>query len=142
MSNHYTVDVLTPYRVLAKNLPAESMLIPTESGQINVLENHTHIVTKLTTGQLSVFGGADDPDRFFTVTHGICKVLNDKVVILSQVSEENHEIDAERARLSLKNAEEMLNNESLSDDELNKYQRKAERAKLRIQMADFVKPGK
>lgn len=134
MANHYTVDVLTPSRVLVKDLPAESLLVPTESGQINVLENHTHIVTKLTTGQLSVFGGTDDPDRFFTITAGVCKVLNDKVVILTQVSEENTEIDVERAKLSLQNAEQMLSNESLSDEDITKYQRKVERSKLRIQM--------
>lgn len=142
MSNHYTVDVLTPNRVLVKGLPAESLLVPTESGQINVLENHTHLVTKLTTGQLSVFGSADDPDRFFTITSGICKVLNDKVVILTQVSEESNEIDVERARLSLENAERMLSNESMSDDEVIKYQRKVDRSKLRLQMAEFVKPRK
>ncbi len=142
MSNHYTVDVLTPSRVLVKDLPAESLLVPTESGQINVLENHTHIVTKLTTGQLSVFGSADDPDRFFTITSGVCKVLNDKVVILTQVSEENHEIDVDRAKLSLQNAEQMLSNESMSDEDVQKYQRKVDRSKLRIQMAEFVKPRK
>ena len=142
MSNHYTVDVLTPSRVLVKDLPAESLLVPTESGQINVLENHTHIVTKLTTGLLSVFGSADDPDRFFSITAGVCKVLNDKVVILTQVSEESHEIDTERAKLSLQNAEQMLSNESMSDEDVEKYQRKVERSKLRLQMAEFVKPKK
>jgi F-type H+-transporting ATPase subunit epsilon len=134
MSNHYTVDILTPSKVIAKNLPAESLLIPTEGGQINVLENHTHIVTKLATGELTVFGGSGDADRFFTITAGVCKVLDDKVVILSQVSEENKDIDVERAKRSLKNAEEKLNNESLSDDERTKYQRKTERSQLRIQL--------
>jgi F-type H+-transporting ATPase subunit epsilon len=109
-------------------------LIPTEGGQINVLENHTHIVTKLATGELSVFGGSDDADRFFTITTGVCKVLNDKVVILSQVSEENKDIDVERAKMSLKNAEDMLTKDDLTDDERTKYSRKIERSKLRIQL--------
>lgn len=140
MSNFFTVDILTPYKVIAKDIPAESILIPTVKGQINVLPSHTHIVTKLSTGQLSVFGGSDDPDRHFTVSYGICKVLNEKVTILANTSEECAEIDAERAKLALKNAEERLNNSSnLSDDEIEKYRRKAERAKLRIQMAEFVR---
>ncbi len=134
MSNHYTVDILTPNKVVAKNLPAESLLIPTEGGQINVLENHTHIVTKLATGELSVFGGSGDADRFFTITAGVCKVLNDKVVILSQVSEENKDIDVERAKKSQKNAEEMLSKDSLTDEERTKYFRKIERSKLRVQL--------
>lgn len=134
MSNHYTIDILTPSKVVVKNLPAESLLIPTEGGQINVLENHTHIVTKLTTGELSVFGASGDADRFFTITAGVCKVLNDKVVILSQVSEENKDIDVERAKRSQKNAEEMLSNDSLTDEQRTKYQRKIERSQLRIQL--------
>jgi F-type H+-transporting ATPase subunit epsilon len=53
---YYTVDILTPSKIIAKNIPAESLLIPTVRGQINVLENHTHIVSKLSTGVLTVFG--------------------------------------------------------------------------------------
>lgn len=135
MSNHYTVDLLTPSRVLAKGIPAKSLFVPTESGQINILENHTHVVTKLTTGQVTIFGGADDPDRFFTVTSGICKVLDDKIVILSKTSEEAHEIDAEKAKTSLDHAESKLSNESLTDEEIALYQERVEIAKLRIQMA-------
>ena len=55
--NYYTVEILTPSKIIAKKMPAESLLIPTTRGQINVLEDHTHIVTKLAPGILSVFGG-------------------------------------------------------------------------------------
>jgi F-type H+-transporting ATPase subunit epsilon len=121
--NYFTVDILTPYKVVAKDIPAESLLIPTVSGQINVLPHHTHVITKLDTGTLSVFGGADDPDRFFTITTGICKVLEDKIVVLSNVSEEWIDIDVERAKQALDNARERLHSEALSDDEIEKYQK-------------------
>ncbi len=137
--NHFTVDVLTPNRVVARNVPAEALLIPTTRGQINVLPNHTHVVTQLSTGVLSIFGGSDDPDRHFTVSHGICKVLEDKVVILSNTSEEVHEINVERAERALKFAEEQLGSKALDDQELVKFQRKAERARLRIQLAKSAK---
>tara|TARA_R110000868_G_scaffold100128_5_gene275431 strand:- start:32033 stop:32458 length:426 start_codon:yes stop_codon:yes gene_type:complete len=140
--NHFTVDVLTPNRVVAKDVPAEALLIPTSRGQINVLPNHTHVVTQLSTGMLSIFGGSDDPDRHFTVTHGICKVLEDKIVILSNTSEEQHEIDADRAIKALKFAEEKLANEALDEEDHVKYHRKAERARLRIQFAKEQKNRK
>ncbi|MCO4795086.1 MAG: ATP synthase F1 subunit epsilon [Bacteriovoracaceae bacterium] len=135
--NNYTIDILTPSKVIAKEIPCESLLVPTVKGQINVLVGHTHIVSKLETGIVTVFGGEDDPDRYFSVTAGVCKVLDNKVIILSNTSEENHEIDVERAKASLARAEEMLSNESLSDDELVKYRRKVERANLRVQLASF-----
>ncbi len=136
--NNFTVDILTPNKVVARSIPAENVVIPTQKGQIEVMKDHTHVVEKLETGIVSILGSAEDPDRHFLVTVGICKVLNDKITILSNTSEEQHEVDLERAELSLKNAQEMLQN-TLSDDELTKYRRKAERAGLRIQLAKRVK---
>ncbi len=133
--NYFLVDVLTPSRVLARNIPAESILVPTVRGQINILPEHTHIIAKLETGLLSIFGDADDSDRHFTVTTGICKVLGNRITILSNVSEEDLEINIERAERSLANAKEKLSLPSLSNDEFVKFTRKVERANLRIQIA-------
>ena len=136
--NYYTVDVLTPDRVVAKEVPAESLLIPTITGQINVLPEHTHIVSQLDVGQMSVFGGADDPDRHFTLSGGVCKVLDKKIVILANIAEESHEIDIERSKRALEDARHHINNVSLSDEELGKYYEKLERAKLRLQLAQYA----
>ncbi|MGZ3790265.1 MAG: ATP synthase F1 subunit epsilon [Bacteriovorax sp.] len=138
---YFTVDILTPSKIVAKGVLAESLLIPTIRGQINVLENHTHIVTKLSTGVLTVFGGADYADRNFAVSSGVCKVLEDKVVIMANTAEESGDVDIERAKLALKNAEDHLRNtEGLSLEEIEHYQNKAERAKIRIQIGEFIRP--
>lgn len=136
--NHYTVDVLTPSRVVVKDMPAESLLVPTVRGQINILADHTHIVTKLDTGVMSAFGGADDADRHFVLTTGLCKVLDGKVVIMAQTAEETSDIDVDRAQEALRVSQEHLEHpENLTDYEYEKYYRKAERAKLRIQMSQY-----
>ena len=136
--NHFTVDILTPDKVVAKDLPAESLLVPSVRGQINILVDHTHIVSKLETGIISVFGGAGDPDRYFSVSTGVCKVLQDKIIVLANTSEEKHEINLERAEQALKQAEEMLaNTDAMTDEDYQKYSRKVERAKIRIQMCSF-----
>ncbi len=138
--NYFVVDVLTPSKVIARNVPAESLLIPTSRGQINVLENHTHLVTKLSTGMLSLFGGADYADRNFLITVGVCKILDNRITIMANTAEESTDVDVERAKLALKSAEEKLKNiESLTGEEVEKYSRKIERAKIRIQMGEFVR---
>jgi F-type H+-transporting ATPase subunit epsilon len=138
---YYTVDILTPSKIIAKAIPAESLLIPTVRGQINVLENHTHIVSKLATGVLTVFGGPDYADRNFIVSEGVCKILENKIVVLANAAEESTDINVERAKLSLQNAEDKLKNtEGLSFEEVDEYVQKAERARLRIQLAEFVRP--
>jgi F-type H+-transporting ATPase subunit epsilon len=137
---YFVVDILTPSKIIAKAIPAESLLIPTVRGQINVLENHTHIVTTLETGVLTVFGGPDYADRNFIVSGGVCKILENKVVILANTAEESTDVNVERAKLSLQNAEEKLKNtEGLSYEEVDEYVQKAERARLRIQLAEFTR---
>jgi len=138
---YFTVEILTPSKIIAKGIPAESLLIPTIRGQINVLENHTHIVTKLAPGVLTVFGGTDYADRHFVLSTGVCKVLEDKVVILSNTAEESTDVDVERAMLALKNAEDHLKNpEGLSTEDVEKFQHKADLAKIRIQIGEFTRP--
>jgi len=137
---YFSVDILTPSKIIAKGVHCESLLVPTVRGQINVLENHTHIVTKLSTGVLSVFGGADYADRHFAISSGVCKILDNHVVIMGPTAEENTDVDIERARLSLKHSEERLKNtEGLTDEEIDHFQRKVELAKLRIQLGEFVR---
>ncbi len=136
--NNYTVDILTPAKIVAKDVPAESLLVPTVKGEINVLQDHTHVISKLETGIITVFGGPEDPDRFFSVTTGTCKVLDNKVTILAATSEESKEIDVERAKLALKRAEEKLyQSDGMDDDEILKYQRKVDRARLRLQLVSY-----
>lgn len=138
---YFTVEILTPSKIIAKGIPAESLLIPTIRGQINVLENHTHLVTKLAPGVLSVFGGADYADRHFALSSGVCKILENKIVILSNTAEESSDVDVERAKLALQNAEEHLKHtEGLSQEDIEKFQNKLERAKIRIQLGEFTRP--
>lgn len=138
---YFVVDILTPAKIIARGLSAESLLIPTVNGQINVLENHTHIVSKLTTGLLSIFGGTEYGDRNFAISAGVCKILDNKITILAEAAEESKEISVERARLSLENAEEKLKHpENLSPEEFEEYFQRRERARLRIQIAGFTRP--
>lgn len=138
---YFTVEILTPSKIIAKGIPAESLLIPTTRGQINVLENHTHLVTKLAPGVLSVFGGPDYGDRHFALSTGVCKILEDKIVILSNTAEESTDVDVERAKLAVKNAEDHLKHtDGLSLEDVEKYQHKLELAKIRIQAGEFTRP--
>ena len=137
---YFTVDILTPSKIVAKNIPADSLLIPTSRGQINVLEDHTHLITKLSNGVLSVFGGADYGDRHFLVSEGVCKILQNKITILTNVSEEDKDVDVPRARLALEHAEGLLKHtEGLTFEEVEKIQHKAEMAQLRIQGGEFTR---
>lgn len=131
---HFKVDIFTPSGVVDKNISASTVTIPTVRGEIGILPEHTHIVTELSTGVLTV--KTDAGDRHFFMTTGIAKVLKNKITILAQTSEKAENIDKERAERAMKNAKDKLSGKDhLTEIDLIKYRRKLERAEYRLKLA-------
>jgi F-type H+-transporting ATPase subunit epsilon len=133
--SYFKVDVLTPAGVVDKNIEATSVVIPTVRGEINVLPEHTHIITELAPGILTIKGGSHG-DRHFFISVGIAKILKNKITILAHTSEKAQTIDKERAERALAKAKAKLSGkDSLTDIEVIKYRRKLERAEYRMKLA-------
>lgn len=136
MAAAFKLNLFTPKGVVIKDLECNDIIIPTVRGEINILPEHTHILTELGTGILT----AKTPNgvRHFSVTAGLCRVLKDTVTILSFTSEKSTDIDIERAKASKAKATSRLSGEtSLSDVDLIKFRRKMERAEMRIRLANL-----
>jgi F-type H+-transporting ATPase subunit epsilon len=119
-----------------RDLECNDIVIPTVRGEINILPEHTHILTELSTGILT----AKTPNgvRNFSVTAGLCRVLADTVTILSFTSERAEDVDMERAKLAKAKAMDRLSGkESLTDVDLLKFRRKLERAEMRLRAANL-----
>ncbi len=133
MSN-FLVDILTPSRIVAKGLAAETVIVPTHNGEIQVLPHHTHIIEKLETGIVSIKNGEHVEN--FSVTTGICKLLDNKLQIIANVCEKQSEINKDRAEKALQLSKNKLSgSESITQEEWLKYQRKAQRAEIRLKLA-------
>ena len=133
--SHFKIDILTPSSIIAKNLEASSIIVPTERGEINILPQHTHLMTKLETGVLKLESSGNKVDTF-CVTNGICKILKEKVIILTSAGEGQDMIDLERAKKALEKSKSKLTSDTtLSDSEREKYVRKYLRAEVRIKIA-------
>jgi len=136
MASAFKLNLYTPKGVVIKDLECNDIIIPTVRGEINVLPDHTHILTELSTGVLSAKTSMGV--RHFSITAGLCRVLKDTVTVLSFTSEKSEEIDIERAKSAKAKATDRLSGkESLSDVELIKFRRKLERAELRIRLANL-----
>ena len=130
----FKVDILTPQSAVVRNVEADSILIPTTTGEIQVLPEHTHLVTKLDTGALILKTG--DKKIEFSITTGTCRILNDRITILSNVCERAGDINLERAEKALSNSQSVLAGSSLkTNTDVEKYQRKLARARLRIALS-------
>ncbi len=130
----FKLDILTPNGVVVKGLTCKEILVPTVRGEIDILEGHTHVLTKLSTGIVTA-KDLEGKDWCFSVTHGTCKVLGDSVSILSMTSESAEKIDLDRAKDALDKAEKKLAEAIESDSELEKFRRKKARAEMRIKLA-------
>lgn len=136
MSSPFKLNLNTPKGVVVRDLECSEITIPTVRGEINILPEHTHILTELSTGILT----AKTPmgNRHFSVTAGLCRVLKDTVTILSFTSEAVATIDLERAKAAKAKAMDRLSGkENLSDVELIKFRRKLERAEMRLRLANL-----
>lgn len=136
MAAAFKLNLNTPKGVVVKDLECSEITIPTVRGEINILPEHTHILTELSTGVLS----AKTPMgvRHFSVTAGLCRVLKDTVTILSFTSEKAEDIDLDRAKSAkIKATDRLSGKESLTDVDLIKFRRKLERADMRIRAANL-----
>lgn len=136
MASAFKLNLYTPKGVVIKDLECNDIVIPTVRGEINILPEHTHILTELSTGIMT----AKTPmgTRHFSVTAGLCRVLADTVTILSFTSESAESIDIERAKAAKAKAHDRLSGkENLTDVDLIKFRRKLERAELRIRLANL-----
>lgn len=137
MSN-FKLNIFTPNGVVVKELACDELLVPTQTGEINVLKDHTHLISELGTGV--VVAKAASGNRHFSVTAGLAKILGQEVTILSSTSEKAEEIDVERAKSAKAKAESRLKEvEKLTNTDFIKFQRKLERANIRIKLAELNK---
>lgn len=134
MSN-FNLNIFTPSGIVVEGLHCSELTVPTNMGTINVLRGHTHLITELDTGIL-VAKLENGQARHFTMAGGLCKILGDTVTILAKTSEKPETIDLERAKSALSKAESRLK-DGLPGVAQIKFQRKLERAKERIKLANL-----
>lgn len=133
----FKLNLFTPKGTVIKGLDCTDITVPTVRGEINILPDHTHILTELGTGILTA-KTTDGSTRHFTVTAGLCRVMEGAVTVLSFTSERPQDIDQERAKNAKAKATSRLAGEtSLSDLDLIKFRRKLERAELRLRAANL-----
>lgn len=132
----FKLNLYTPKGVVVRDLECSEIVVPTVRGEITILENHTHILTELSTGVLTAKTSMGT--RHFSVTAGLCRVMRETVNVLSFTSEKPEEVDVERAKSARAKAASRLSGEqSLTDMELLKFHRKLERAEMRIRLANL-----
>jgi F-type H+-transporting ATPase subunit epsilon len=107
------LEVATPERQLVHEAVAE-VQIPAKNGYLGVLPGHAPLLSELGTGFLSYSCGGKK--RYLSIQGGFVEVLPDHVRVLANAAVRAEEIDIERARTDLRQAQDQLVNPAVGVD--------------------------
>ena len=99
------VRIMTPDRIFWKDR-AEEIILPTNTGQMGVLTNHTPLITALDIGAMLVRSESDWMSM--ALMGGFALVKDNQVIILVNEAEMGSDIDPEEAEATFLAAKEAL----------------------------------
>ena len=82
------------------------LVAPGIDGELGILPYHAPLMTALQPGEIMI--RKDGQETYMAVTGGFLEVMGNKVTILADACERSDEIDEERARIAMQEAEERL----------------------------------
>lgn len=99
MTNELILSVVTPERSILKDAAVESIVLPGEMGQFNVLPGHANFITSLKHG---VFGYRVKGEwQIAFLSGGFTQVFDGKVTVLAETVEMAKELDLARHEVEL-----------------------------------------
>lgn len=111
MKNLIRFKIITPEKLVYENEITE-VTIPTTSGEITVLPNHTPLVTLAKTGEIRIRRENDKEITSLSIASGVVEIRessiqngsNTEIIILASRSELASEIDIDRAKIAYEKA--------------------------------------
>jgi F-type H+-transporting ATPase subunit epsilon len=98
------VNIVTPDQSLSYEV--DEVAMPGQEGDFGVLPGHTPLFAGLRTGTMWYRQGNEK--HYLAVSVGFAEVLPDRVTVLAQVAERAEDLDEARAHAGMARAEEML----------------------------------
>ena len=132
MADSIELEVATPERLLVREQVAD-VQVPGKEGYLGILPGHAALLGELGTGSLSYTAGGQK--RYLAIDGGFLEVLDDHVRVLADLAERGEDINVERAKADLQQAQEQLAH-SAADVDPNIALAAVNRAQSRIDAAE------
>ena len=117
----FSVALVTPEGAAFEG-EAEMIIVPGEAGEIGVLARHAPLVALLKAGSTRVHVRRGDEIREFATGPGFFKVEEDRAIALVDDAVAASEIDHERARAQLEEAQRELERVERGESEADRWQ--------------------
>ena len=130
--NAFPLKVVTPDGLIFDG-KADELVVRTTTGDLGILAGHVNCVAPLGMGQAMVV--ADGKKRYAACIGGMVSVVGGNVTLVPTTFEWAENIDVNRAEASSKRAQNVLDNKSSSDREIQLAQARLKRALIRTSVA-------
>jgi F-type H+-transporting ATPase subunit epsilon len=127
------LEIVTPEKKVFDET-VDSVTVPTSTGEVGILPNHSPLISSLKSGILSYSNrGASEK---LVVSGGFVEVSTNTVSVLTDVAERADEIDIEAARAERDEAQKVLSAAfSGTEEEFEAEKERLERAQARLLLA-------
>jgi len=133
----FTLTLVTPEKKLVAGQEIEELFVPGYLGELNILPGHAPLLTTLGTGIVRYRVKGESKPHAVAISWGYAQVNPLGVNILAETAERPDEVDVERAKATQKEVEERLAKQNEEPEAIEKLQRKLERARVRLEVANM-----
>lgn len=127
-----TLDIVTPERRVL-SVACDEVRAPGVQGGFGIRRSHTPFMSALEPGRLTYVEGGRE--HHFAVGGGFLQVAEDKIIVLADTAEAAPDIDVDRARRTLAEAQDRLKKLGLDDRNYAEEAARVRRATARITVA-------
>tara|TARA_B100000767_G_C19367426_1_gene370419 strand:- start:35 stop:424 length:390 start_codon:yes stop_codon:yes gene_type:complete len=113
MSNKFTVEIITPNRLIL-NSESHEVTIPSYEGQMGILKDHIPLITFLRPGVISI---KDKEEKNYFVEEGTIEFSNNNLLILTSTAIDLTQLNQNSIENMLNLAEKKLGDDNSSDKE-------------------------
>lgn len=127
-----TLDIVTPERRVL-SVACDEVRAPGVQGGFGIRTRHTAFMSGLEAGRLTYVEGGRE--HHFAVGGGFLQVADDKVIVLADTAEASGDIDVDRARRALADAQDRLKRLTQDDRNYTEEEARVRRAAARLSVA-------
>ena len=114
MSENFFLEIISPNQSILKSEAVE-VTIPSYEGQLGILKDHISLITFLRPG-LIIIKTENDEKKLF-IEEGIVEFKNNNLLILTSTSKSLKSLDKSLMDAIIKDSEEKMSKEEISDKE-------------------------
>ena len=114
MSENFAVEIISPDKTILKSEPTE-VTIPSYEGQMGILKDHIPLITFLRPGLIII--KENSGEKKFFIEDGTVEFSNNNLLILTSTAKNVDNLDKNSIDTIIKNSEEKISKDELSDKE-------------------------